>query len=153
MIAPFSARGDSYFSIDLRTSRRSASAGERRLEVLFEMFNLTNTTNFGGYDGNMRSSFFGQTALRAAAVPGPAGLRLDFSRERGDATTVSTTGPAALVGVDCWCSARGQQAGRAAVMAPKEAIPGPGGRRPSRRMALGFGVREPVNQPARSRDL
>jgi hypothetical protein len=78
MIPPFSERGDSYFSMDLRTSRSFRMGGERRLEVLFEMFNLTNTKNFGGYDGNMRSSFFGQPRFALPPFQGQLGVRFDF---------------------------------------------------------------------------
>jgi hypothetical protein len=78
MIPPFAARGDSYFSMDLRASRSFRMGGERRLEVLFEMFNLTNTKNFGGYDGNMRSSFFGQPRFALPPFQGQLGVRFDF---------------------------------------------------------------------------
>ncbi|MGH9383363.1 MAG: TonB-dependent receptor [Vicinamibacterales bacterium] len=78
MIPPFSARGDSYFSIDLRTSRSFALGGNRRLEVLWEMFNLTNARNLGGYDGNMRSTFFGQPRFALPPFQGQLGVRLNF---------------------------------------------------------------------------
>jgi hypothetical protein len=78
MIPPFSARGDGYFSIDLRASRSFALGGARRLEVLWEMFNLTNTRNLGGYDGNMRSSFFGQPRFALPPFQGQLGVRLNF---------------------------------------------------------------------------
>jgi hypothetical protein len=78
MIAPFSARGDNYFSLDLRTSRSFRLGGERRLEILWEMFNLTNTKNLGGYDGNMRSSFFGQPRFALPPFQGQFGVRFDF---------------------------------------------------------------------------
>jgi len=78
MIAPFSARGDSYFTIDLRTSRTFRLPGERRIELLWEMFNLTNTTNYGGYDGNMRSTFFGQPRFALPPFQGQLGVRFDF---------------------------------------------------------------------------
>ncbi len=77
MIAPFSARGDRYFSIDLRTSK-SFSLGRVKAEVLWEMFNLLNTRNYGGYDGNQRSTFFGQPRFALAPFQGQLGLRLDF---------------------------------------------------------------------------
>jgi hypothetical protein len=77
MIAPFSARGDRYFSIDMRTSK-SFSLGRFRAEVLWEMFNLLNTRNYGGYDGNQRSTFFGQPRFALAPFQGQLGLRLDF---------------------------------------------------------------------------
>jgi hypothetical protein len=78
MIEPFSARGDNYFSTDLRISRAFRLGGQRRLEALFEMFNLTNTKNFGGYDGNMTSTFFGQPRFALPPFQGQLGLRLDF---------------------------------------------------------------------------
>lgn len=78
MIPPFSARGDRYFSMDLRTSRSFSLGSERGLEVLFEMFNLTNSKNLGGYDGNMRSSFFGQPRFALPPLQGQLGVRLDF---------------------------------------------------------------------------
>ena len=78
MIPPFSARGDNYFTIDLRTSRSFRLGGERRIEVLWEMFNVTNTENFGGYDGNMRSSFFGQPRFALPPFQGQLGVRVDF---------------------------------------------------------------------------
>ena len=78
MIDPFSARGDTYFSMDLRISRAFQLGGQRRLEALFEMFNLTNITNYGGYDGNMLSSFFGQPRFALPPFQGQLGVRFDF---------------------------------------------------------------------------
>jgi len=78
MIGPFSARGDNYFSADLRISRTFRLGGERRLEALFEMFNLTNMANYGGYDGNLRSSFYGQPRFALPPFQGQLGIRLDF---------------------------------------------------------------------------
>ncbi|MCA1585765.1 MAG: hypothetical protein LC791_13690, partial [Acidobacteria bacterium] len=77
MISPFSARGDSYFSIDLRASK-SFTLGRPRFEVLFEMFNVLNTTNYGGYDGNMASQQFGRPRFALPPFQGQLGLRLDF---------------------------------------------------------------------------
>jgi len=77
MIAPFSARGDNYFSIDVRASKAIAF-GRYRAEVLWEMFNLLNTKNYGGYDGNQRSTFFGRPRFALAPFQGQLGIRLDF---------------------------------------------------------------------------
>ena len=77
MIPPFSARGDNYFSIDLRTSK-SFQFGQTRLELLWEMFNLLNTTNYGGFEGNMRSTRFGQPRFALAPFQGQLGVRFDF---------------------------------------------------------------------------
>ena len=48
------------------------------MEVLWEMFNVFNTVNFGNYDSNMRSTRFGQPRFAAAPFQGQLGLRLDF---------------------------------------------------------------------------
>lgn len=77
MVAPFSARGDSYYSIDFRASK-SVNIGPTRFEVLWEMFNLLNTTNYGGYEGNMASTQFGRPRFALAPFQGQLGLRLDF---------------------------------------------------------------------------
>ena len=42
------------------------------------MFNLTNTTNYGGYDGNMRSTFFAQPRFALPPFQGQLGVRFDF---------------------------------------------------------------------------
>ncbi len=78
MIPPFSARGDRYFAIDLRTSRSFRFGSARRIEVLWEMFNLTNSDNYGGFDGNMRSTFFGKPRFALPPFQGQLGVRLDF---------------------------------------------------------------------------
>ncbi len=77
MIPPFSGRGDSYFSFDLRASK-TVPIGRARVEVLWEMFNLFNTKNFGGFDGNMISARFGQPRFALAPFQGQLGLRVDF---------------------------------------------------------------------------
>ncbi len=77
MIPPNSGRGDKYFSIDLRTSK-SFRIGERRLELLWEMFNLLNTTNHGGYTGNQRSVLFGKPTFALPPFQGQLGIRFDF---------------------------------------------------------------------------
>lgn len=78
MTAPFSGRGDGFFRTDLRLSKSIGLGGERKLEVLWEMFNLFNTVNFGNYDGNMRSTRFAQPRFAAAPFQGQLGVRLDF---------------------------------------------------------------------------
>ena len=88
MIEPFSARGDDYFTLDLRTSK-VFKFGEL-LEVLWEMFNVfENLQNLGGYreravDG-LRSA-----QLRAAAVSGAAGDPVRFLRRRSVKPSRST---------------------------------------------------------------
>ncbi|MCA1563384.1 MAG: TonB-dependent receptor, partial [Acidobacteria bacterium] len=77
MIPPNSARGDSYFDTDLRISKRF-NVRSRQLEILWEMFNLFNTKNFGGYQGNQRSVLFGQPTFALAPFQGQLGIRFDF---------------------------------------------------------------------------
>ena len=77
MIAPFSARGDGYYSWDLRASK-TVKLGTRRLELLWEMFNLLNTVNYGGYQGNQRSVLFGKPSFALAPYQGQLGIRFDF---------------------------------------------------------------------------
>ena len=60
------------------SARPSGLGAERKIEVLWEMFNLFNTVNFGNYDNNMRSTRFGQPRFAAAPFQGQLGLRFDF---------------------------------------------------------------------------
>ncbi|MBI4885733.1 MAG: TonB-dependent receptor [Acidobacteria bacterium] len=54
------ARGDQTFVFDMRTTK-FIGAGERKLGIFVEFFNLFNTVNFGNaYNGNGRSSLFRQ---------------------------------------------------------------------------------------------
>lgn len=78
MVPPFSGRGDGFFRTDLRVTKLFAISGTRKVEVLWEMFNLFNTDNFGNYDGNMRSTRFGQPRFAFAPFQGQLGLRVDF---------------------------------------------------------------------------
>lgn len=82
-----SARGDRYFTTDLRLSKRF-NLGRAQGEVLWEMFNLFNTVNFNNYQGN-QSSVAGVTATgiptgfgrpRQASDPfqGQLGFKLTF---------------------------------------------------------------------------
>lgn len=77
MVRPNSGRGDRYFQADLRISRMF-DLGRRRVEVLWEMFNLFNTTNLGSYIGNQRAVDFGRPTVALAPLQGQLGLRLTF---------------------------------------------------------------------------
>ncbi len=78
MIEPYSARGANYFNVDLRLSKLFSFGGNRRLEVLWEMFNVTNRVNYGGYVGNMRSTNFGKPTYAMPPFQAQFGLRFDF---------------------------------------------------------------------------
>jgi hypothetical protein len=78
MIEPNSARGDSYFRTDLRVNRAFKIGGDKTLELLWEMDNLFNTVNYGGYNGNMRSTTFGQPTFALTPFQGQLGVRFNF---------------------------------------------------------------------------
>jgi carboxypeptidase family protein/TonB-dependent receptor-like protein len=77
MLPPNAGRGNSYFDADLRLGKLVRVAG-RRLELMFEMFNLFNTVNYGNYIGNQKSVNFGQPTVALAPFQGQLGVRLDF---------------------------------------------------------------------------
>ncbi len=78
MIGPYSARGDSYFRTDMRISHMFKFGGSRTFELLWEMDNLFNTVNYGGYIGNMRSTSFGKPTFALSPFQGQLGLRFNF---------------------------------------------------------------------------
>ncbi len=78
MIPPYSERGSNYFNIDLRVSKVLRFGQHRRLEVLWEMFNVTNRVNYGGYVGNQRSTNFGKPSYALPPFQAQFGIRLDF---------------------------------------------------------------------------
>jgi hypothetical protein len=73
-----SGRGDEYFTLDLRTSKNFTIAENKRIEVLWEMFNVTNTRNLINYQGNQGAA--GPNRPRAAldAFQGQFGLKFSF---------------------------------------------------------------------------
>lgn len=78
MVEPYSARGDSYFRTDMRVSRTFKMGGARTFELLWEMDNIFNTVNYGGYNGNMKSKLFGQPTFALTPFQGQLGLRFNF---------------------------------------------------------------------------
>jgi hypothetical protein len=77
MVTPYSGRGDNFFRTDLRISRQF-ELGPRSLEVLWEMNNVFNTVNYGGYTGNMRSVRFGEPSYALTPFQGQIGVRFNF---------------------------------------------------------------------------
>jgi hypothetical protein len=77
-IAFNSGRGDDYFTLDLRTSKNFTIAENKRIEVLWEMFNVTNTKNLINYQGNQSAA--GPNLPRGAldAFQGQLGLKFSF---------------------------------------------------------------------------
>jgi hypothetical protein len=76
-IPPNAGRGDGYFDTDLRLSRVLRLAG-RRIELMLEMFNLFDTTNYGNYIGNQKAVNFCRPTVALAPFQGQLGVRLDF---------------------------------------------------------------------------
>jgi hypothetical protein len=75
------ARGPSFFQADLRVGYRFKLGEQRRLELMAEVFNLTNRANFASPNGDRRATdFLLLTALRAGAIPRTAqfGARFAF---------------------------------------------------------------------------
>ena len=70
-------RGDNYFQMDLRLSKKFAFDESKNVEVLWEMFNVFNTQNLSNFNGNARSSTFKKA--RAALAPFQAQLGLKFT--------------------------------------------------------------------------
>jgi hypothetical protein len=73
-----SRRGDTEAGLDLRASKTVKLGGRRAATLFWEMFNVTNTTNFLQYQGSLQSSAFG---LPQGALPmrrQQVGLRVDF---------------------------------------------------------------------------
>jgi hypothetical protein len=74
------ARGPGFFQVDVRLGY-NFRFGERRLELVGEVYNLTNRANFNPPTGDRRSpTFLVLTALRAGAAPRTAqrGMKLTF---------------------------------------------------------------------------
>jgi len=72
------AREDSYTTFDLRASKRIRIREKATVEVLWEMYNLFNTVNFGSYVGNQRSAIFGQPQLAFDPFQAQFGLKFSF---------------------------------------------------------------------------
>ena len=76
-LPPNGGRGDRHVDTDLRLGR-IVRVGGRRLELMFEMFNLFNTVNYGNYIGNQKAVNFGQPTVALAPFQGQLGVRLNF---------------------------------------------------------------------------
>jgi hypothetical protein len=71
-------RGDGALSLDLRVAK-VVTIGTRHLATAFvEAFNLTNTSNYGDYIGNVASSLFGRPTTASPKRRLQLGFRFDF---------------------------------------------------------------------------
>ena len=76
-VAVNSARGDSTYVLDLRTTKFFGLGAERRIGVFAEFFNLLNTVNFGNaYTGNGRSATFQQPTGFVPGIGYPRQIQL-----------------------------------------------------------------------------
>jgi len=81
-VEPFNARrGAALFSLDVRGTKVIRLRQGMRMDLMFEMFNVTNRANFGNfYVGNVDSPQFGQPSGQLLTPPRQAqvGARLTF---------------------------------------------------------------------------
>jgi hypothetical protein len=70
-------RGDDFWQADARLAR-DFSMGQKHLELLLEVFNLTNHRNWMGYDGNQRSGTFGKPTDATNPREVQVGVRVGF---------------------------------------------------------------------------
>ena len=73
-----SFRCGEYLTIDLQLSKRFAFGGQRSLEAIFQIFNITNRANYLPANGNALSTLFGQSSAVANARQGEFAIRLNF---------------------------------------------------------------------------
>jgi hypothetical protein len=72
-----SARGGDFWQVDARLSKVFGS-GSRRIELIAEVFNLFNHSNWIAFDGVGRSATFGRPTDAAAPREVQLGIRVDF---------------------------------------------------------------------------
>lgn len=72
-----SERGDPFWQADIRLSR-SFRVQRARLDVLADVFNLTNRRNWIGHEGNMRSAQFRKPTAAAGAREIQLGIRVEY---------------------------------------------------------------------------
>jgi hypothetical protein len=71
------ARGDDFWEANARLAR-NFRIGRQQLELLLEVFNLTNHRNWMAYDGNQRSATFGKPTDATNAREVQMGIRVSF---------------------------------------------------------------------------
>ena len=73
-----SLRGDSFFTTDLRLSKKIYFHERRNIELMWEMFNLFNTANLTDYNGNQRATTFQQPRAVLPPFQAQLGARISF---------------------------------------------------------------------------
>ncbi|MBI2221941.1 MAG: TonB-dependent receptor [Acidobacteria bacterium] len=67
-----------YLTLDLQASKTFEFGGQRSLELIFQVFNLTNRANYLPAVGNALSPLFGQSTAVASGRQGELAIRLNF---------------------------------------------------------------------------
>ena len=67
-----------YLAIDLVVSKRFPLGGQRDIEAIFQVFNVTNRANYLPANGNALAATFGQSSAVAAARQGEVAVRFRF---------------------------------------------------------------------------
>jgi hypothetical protein len=67
-----------YLTLDLQASKNIALGGQRSLEVIFQVFNVTNRSNYLPAVGNALSTLFGQSTQVASPRQGELAIRFNF---------------------------------------------------------------------------
>jgi hypothetical protein len=73
-----SLRQEAFFNTDIRLSKRFFFDDTKNIEILWEMFNLFNTANVVRFNGNQRSSTFGNGRAVLAPFQAQLGFRFTF---------------------------------------------------------------------------
>ncbi|MGH9484208.1 MAG: hypothetical protein ACRD1F_04055, partial [Terriglobales bacterium] len=76
-------RGGDFFDLDTRFGKRITLGEHRSLNLFFQAFDLTNRTNFGRFNGNIKSSAFGKPTgyLDGNGVTVPKAFRGEFGAD------------------------------------------------------------------------
>lgn len=77
-VKPFSLRGDPFFQMDLRLTKKFIFQETKSVEVMWEMFNVFNTANLVSYNGNQRATTFKQASGALPPFQAQLGLRFGF---------------------------------------------------------------------------
>jgi hypothetical protein len=71
-------RGDSVMSVDVRVAKNMRLGAHHSASAFVEVFNLTNTLNYGNYIGTVTSTLFGQPTTAGPMRQTQLGFRIDF---------------------------------------------------------------------------
>jgi hypothetical protein len=78
LTAVSSFRCGNYLTLDLQASKRIELGGQRSLEAIFQVFNVTNRSNYLPANGNALATTFGQSTAVVGARQGEFAVRFNF---------------------------------------------------------------------------